>query len=113
MKLAPALFGFALLQIVFAPPSFGEEPKLNVQAICKSRASDARLLRSTPEQSLANCMHDEDAAMGQLTGIWATTSVSMRNRCKADAHSLGTTSYLDLLTCIQMKEELKSGAKKP
>jgi hypothetical protein len=113
MKLAPVFFGFALLPIFFAPASFGREPKLSVQAICKSREADARILRSTPDQSFADCTHDEEAAKDQLSNVWASTSASIRNQCESDAHSLGTTSYLDLLTCIQMEEEMKSGAKKP
>ena len=113
MKLAQALFGFALLPAFLAGSSFGREPKLNVQAICKSREADARMLRSTPGQSLADCIHDEEAAKEQLAGVWASTPPPTRNRCESDAHSLGTTSYLDLLTCVQMEEEMKAGAKKP
>lgn len=113
MKQLPALFGFAALLALVAPPSFGGEPKLNVKAICQSREADARMLRSTPAQSRADCERDEQTAKQQLVGVWATTSAATRNRCQADARSLGTTSYLDLLTCIQMEGEMKSGSKKP
>jgi hypothetical protein len=113
MKLAYALFGFSVLLIPFDPSAFGAEPKLNIKAICQSREADARMLGSTPEQSRTDCMHDEDAAKQQLAGVWESTSAPIRTRCESDAHSLGTTSYLDLLTCIQMEEEMKSGAKKP
>jgi hypothetical protein len=42
---------------------------------------------------------------------WATISVQIRNGCESDARSPGTTSYLDLLTCMEMSEEMKSGLK--
>jgi hypothetical protein len=53
-------------------------------------------------------VRDEEAAKQQLSTPWASTSVSIRNRCESDARSLGTTSYLDLLTCLQMGEDLES-----
>jgi hypothetical protein len=113
MKQAPALLAFAVLLAPIAPPSFGREPNLNVEAICRSREADAKMLRSTPAQTRADCEHDERAARDQLDGIWASTSAAIRNRCRSDARALGTTSYLDLLTCIEMKKEMQSGSKKP
>ncbi|WP_298257507.1 hypothetical protein [Bradyrhizobium sp.] len=113
MKEPPASLAFAVLLTLVASPSFGREPKLNVKAICQSREVDARLLRSTPAQSRADCEHDEQTAKEQLVGVWASTSAAIRNRCQSDARLLGTTSYLDLLTCIQMQDEMKSGSKKP
>ena len=113
MRKASAFFAFAVLASFLASPAFGGEPRLNVKAICKSREADARMLRSTPAQSTEDCVHDEEAARTQLRNLWASTSASVRNRCESDARSLGTTSYLDLLTCIQMEEEMKSGAKRP
>ncbi len=112
MKQLPALLAFAAV-LIFVAPSFGREPKLNVKAICQSREADARMLRSTPAQSRADCEHDEQTAKEQLVGVWASTSAAIRHRCRSDARSLGTTSYLDLLTCIQMEDEMKSGSKKP
>jgi hypothetical protein len=113
MRKVSALSAFAVLASLLASPAFGGEPMLNVKAICKSREADAKMLRSTPAQSMEDCVHDEEAAKTQLHNLWASTSASVRSRCVSDAHSLGTTSYLDLLTCIQMEEEMKSGTKKP
>lgn len=113
MKKVSAFSAVAVLASLLTSPAFSGEPRLNIKVICKSREADAKMLRSTPAQSMQDCMHDEEAAKTQLSGLWASTSASLRNRCVSDAHSLGTTSYLDLLTCIQMEEEMKSGAKKP
>ena len=70
------------------------------------------MLGSTPDQSIADCVRDEESAKQQLSTLWASTSVPIRTRCESDARSLGTTSYLDLLTCIQMAEEIHSSPKK-
>ena len=113
MKKVSAFAAVAVLASLLTSPAFSGEPRLNVKAICKSREVDARMLRSTPVQSTEDCMHDEEAAKTQLSSLWSSTSASIRSRCISDAHSLGTTSYLDLLTCIQMEQEMKSNAKKP
>ena len=113
MKKVSAFSAFAVLASLLASPAFGGEPTLNIKGICKSREADAKMLRSTPVQSTEDCMHDEEAAKTQLGMLWRSTSASVRSRCVSDARSLGTTSYLDLLTCIQMEQEMKSGAKRP
>ena len=72
------------------------------------------MLQSTSAQSIADCVRDEEAAKQQLSTLWASTSAPIRNRCESDARSLGTTSYLDLLACIQIAEDenMKSGPQK-
>jgi hypothetical protein len=87
-------------------------PELNVKAICDSRSADAKMMRSVPLESTADCVSSEEAAKQELSTLWASTSAPIRNRCESDARSLGTTSYLDLLTCIQMAEEINSSPKK-
>src|SRR5260370_24832022 len=98
---------FAVLLALFTPPAFGGGPELNVKAICKARSADAKMLRSRPDQSTADCVHDEEAAKQQLSTVWTSTSVSIRNQCVSDARALGTLSYLDLLVCLQIPENTK------
>jgi hypothetical protein len=97
---------------LFTPPAFGKVPELNIQALCKARSADAKRSHSTAGQTTEECEHDEEAARQQLTTLWTSTSASTRNQCQSDARSLGTTSYLDLVTCIQMTDEIKSDMKK-
>ena len=105
MKHAFLLFAVLLL---FTPPAFGLVPELNVKALCKARSANAKVMGSRPEQSVADCESDEEAAKQQLATLWALTAAPIRNRCQTDARSLGTTSYLDLLSCIQIAEDTKS-----
>jgi hypothetical protein len=107
-----ALVLFAVLLYLFVPPAFGRVPELNVNAACKARLAGSGMLRSTPAQRIADCVRDEEAAKQQLSTLWASTSVLIRNRCESDARSLGMTSYIDLLACIHMAEDMKSGSKK-
>jgi hypothetical protein len=98
------------LALSIAPASAGV-PELNVKAICKARDIDAKLFRSTTGQSVDECVHDEEAARQQLNSLWTSTAAPIRNRCESEAHALGTTSYLDLVTCIQITGELKDDSK--
>ena len=107
-----ALVLFAVLLLLFTPPAFGGVPKLNVKAICKARSADAKMLQSPPDQSTVDCMREEEAAKQQLGTLWTSTSVSIRKQCESDARSLHTTSYRDLLTCIQITEDIKPSPKK-
>ena len=107
-----ALVLFAVLLPLVTPPAFGRVPELNVQAVCKARSGEA--LQSAPGQSITDCVRDEEEAKQQLSNLWASTSAPLRNRCESDARSLGTTSYLDLLACIQIAEDenMKPGPQK-
>ena len=100
----------ALLPLL-TPPAFAEVPDINVQAVCNTRDGDAKLMHSVPLESIAECVKEESDAKQQLGVIWASTSVPIRNRCESDGRALGTTSYLDLLACIQIAEDEKSGPK--
>ena len=110
MKRVLLLFSM-LLPLSAALAASGRVPELNVKAICKTRDADARLFRSTTGQSVDECVHDEENAKQQLNSLWSTTAAPIRNRCESEGHSLGTTSYLDLIACIQMAEELKDDIK--
>jgi hypothetical protein len=101
---------FAMSLSLFTPPAFGQVPELNVTAICKARSGGTKLLQSG--QTIEDCVRDEKAAKLQLSPSWASTSVPVRNRCRSDARALGTTSYLDLLACIQIYQDTKSDQKK-
>jgi len=103
---------FAALLPLLTPPAFGQVPNLNSRSVCNARDGDAKVMHSVPLQSVAECVQDESDAKQQLDVVWASTSVPIRNRCESDGRALGTTSYLDLLACIQIAEDEKSNAKK-
>jgi len=97
-----------VLLLLVTPPAFAGEPEINVKAVCNTRSADAKSLQIPPDQSDEDCVRDEEAARQQLGALWASTPVSIRNRCQADARSLGTLDYFDLLSCLQIAEDLKS-----
>jgi hypothetical protein len=106
-----ASFLFTMLPFLFTPPAFGGVPEINVKTLCQARLADAKILRMRPELTVAECVHDEEEKKQRLSTLWGSTSVPIRNLCQSDARALGTMSYLDLLTCIQMTEDLKLSLK--
>jgi hypothetical protein len=106
----PLVLFVALLPLL-TPPAFGQVPNINAQAVCRARDVDAKALHSAPLQTIAECVKDESDAKQELGAVWASTEIPIRKRCQSDGRALGTTSYLDLLACIQIAEDEKSGPK--
>ena len=79
-------------------------PVINVEETCKATAATDEAMKLDLPQSVANCMRDENAAREQLAAVWSSYSASIRDRCTAEATLIGTGSYVDLLTCMQMTD---------
>ncbi len=83
-------------------------PKIGSEKLCKARSAGEKMMHLTELESVADCVRAENQAKEALGALWDTTDRAIRNRCKADSVALGTLSYLDLLTCIQTANDLKS-----
>ncbi len=79
-------------------------PVINVERTCKETAATDKAMNLDIPQSVENCMRDENAAKQQLAAIWSNYSAAIRDNCAAEATLLGTGSYVDLLTCMQMSD---------
>jgi hypothetical protein len=107
------LTALALLALQPATPVSDRVPELNMQALCKARSAGDKFMRLPESQSVADCVQDETDAKQQLNAVWGKTSGSTRKRCQSEAAELGTRSYLDLITCLQMADDVKSMAPAP
>lgn len=77
-------------------------PKFDVGRSCKlDLAATAGL---TVDQSLKNCINDEQRARRQLGALWSKMSVAQKESCTGMETVGGTPSYLSLLTCLQMDQ---------
>jgi hypothetical protein len=54
------------------------------------------------DQSMKNCVDDEQKAKRQLAGQWSKFPVPSRASCISQESIGGTPSYVSLLTCLQM-----------
>ena len=60
-------------------------------------------------QSVEDCVRDEKAAKQQLGTVWGSTFRPIRDRCEGEVlFSLGTRSYLDFISCMQIADDTKS-----
>jgi hypothetical protein len=107
MKIA-ALSAALLGSQLFVMPVSDRVPELKVEALCKATAADDKATGLALPQSFADCMRDETTAQQQLSTVWSTAPVPLRDSCEGEATSGGSQSYVDLLTCIQMAEWVKS-----
>ena len=103
-----ALLSLALLGAQSTTLASDRIPEVKVDALCKARSSDAKLMRLAETRTVAECVNDENDAKRELSTIWGSTSGSIRNQCQSDGNSLGTRGYLDLLACIQIANDTKS-----
>ena len=83
-------------------------PRINIERLCRARSADDRLMRLPEAQSVADCIQEEKNSRDKLGTTWPAAAGSIRARCRADAVALGTLSYLDLLSCLQLAEDIKA-----
>lgn len=107
MKIAALSAAFLGGQL-FVMPVSDRVPELKVEALCKATAADDKAMGLALAQSVADCMRDESAAQKQLNTVWSAVPIPLRDSCEGEAVAGGSQSYVDLLTCIQMAEWLKS-----
>jgi hypothetical protein len=61
-----------------------------------------------PSVDVARCSRDEAAALRQLQEAWAQYAGADRKACTVEATIGSFTSYVDLLTCLEMTHDAKS-----
>jgi hypothetical protein len=75
-------------------------PAFDVSRSCKlDLAATAGL---SVDQSLKNCVNDENRALQQLVSQWSKFPGPSRAQCIPLENVGGTPSYVSLLTCLQM-----------
>ena len=96
-----ALLAPVAITIADAPPTYNVEPSCHggMDVIADPRVSqDARF---------AQCLRDEDAARSTLQAQWMQFAAGDRNTC-AETAKLGTPSYVQLLTCLELARDARA-----
>ena len=75
-------------------------PAFDVSRSCKLDVAATTGL--SVDQSLKNCVNDENRARQQLVSQWSKFSAASRSQCLPLESIGGTPSYVSLLTCLQM-----------
>ncbi|MCP3444646.1 hypothetical protein [Bradyrhizobium sp. CCGUVB14] len=103
MKIAALSAAFLGSQLFVIPVS-DRVPELKVEAQCQATTATDKAMGLSESQSFADCMRDETDARQQLQTLWTATPGPVRDSCLGEATGEGSPSYVDLLTCIQMRQ---------
>ena len=76
-------------------------PMLDVTPTCKPIANDRSFAIDTDR-----CLKTEREARDQLTREWANFAVADRSLCTQTATMGGAPSYVELITCLEMKRDV-------
>jgi hypothetical protein len=95
--------------IVSANLAVAEAPRLNVQATCRQTPS----VNLDQQATYDNCMRSENAARDKLRQAWDNMRADWRSTCLKTTTLGGIPSYVELLTCVEMREAAANGQSGP
>jgi hypothetical protein len=102
MRRLSLILAFAALP---ACAALADAPTLNVQATC--RATPA--VNLDQQATYDNCMRSENAARDRLNKTWGKMRADWRSTCLKTTTLGGIPSYVELLTCVEMREAAANG----
>jgi hypothetical protein len=87
-----------------------QPPVLNVDQVCRGIARHAAAPgeRGAPDLSLGQCISSEQAIRQKLVKRWSTFAPADTTECVGEATAGGESSYMDLLTCLQMARDVRN-----
>ena len=95
----------ALLALSLGAPAFAAEPavpRLNVDPTCRPLDPSDKSIRIDTER----CLKTENDAREQLVRQWADFPAADRALCTQTATLTNMASYVDLITCLEMKRDV-------
>jgi hypothetical protein len=102
MRRLSLILAFAVLP---ASAALADAPRLNVEATC--RATPA--VNLDQQATYDNCMRSENAARDRLNKTWGKMRADWRSTCLKTTTLGGIPSYVELLTCVEMREAAANG----
>jgi len=100
-KIAAKIAALALTAILTTAAECAEVPTLDVRRTCHPIGGDASLQIDTDR-----CLKSEQQVREQLTRQWADFPMADRTFCTQMATMGGTASYVALITCLEMKQDV-------
>lgn len=101
---------FSTLLLLVAAARSDEVPNLHVEQLCRgiaSQSSDPMMAETYPAVSFERCMQAEREDLGQLQSQWAGYTSDEKRHCIAEATMGGSSSYTELITCLEMARAVK------
>jgi|SRR5215472_531695 len=85
-------------------------PNLHVEQLCRgiaSQSADQVMAEAYPTVSFERCMQAERDDRDELEKQWAGFPSDDKRHCVAEATMGGSSSYTELLTCLEMARDVK------
>jgi hypothetical protein len=82
-------------------------PVLNVAPLCHGIVGQSSLQKGLGTVSFDECMKAEQADRETMIKEWSTFSSSDRTHCINEATMGGSSSYTDLITCLEMARDVR------
>ena len=98
----PKIAAVAVLAACLAAPAFAAEPqvpRLDLTPTCRP------IDKSDMQLDENRCRQVENDARDQLARQWASFPAADRSQCIATATMGGTASYVELITCLELKRD--------
>src|SRR4051794_38646843 len=102
MRRLSLILAFAVLP---ASAALADAPTLNVQATCRVTPA----VNLDQQATYDNCMRSENAARDRLNKSWGKMRADWRSTCLKTTTLGGIPSYVELLTCVEMREAAANG----
>jgi uncharacterized protein YecT (DUF1311 family) len=80
-------------------------PKFDMARQCRLDSTQAFDLSAGLDETVKRCVADEQGALTQLQTQWSQFRESDKAQCTVETNIGGTSSYVDLLTCLQLAKE--------
>jgi hypothetical protein len=101
-KIAAVALLLTLAAPAFAAPAENGVPRLNVGSTCRPIDPADKTIQIDTER----CLKSENDAREQLVRQWTDFPAADRSLCIQTATLTSMASYVDLLTCLEMKRDV-------
>ncbi len=81
-------------------------PNYNLEPTCRGGMDVVANPNVTPDARFQQCLREENEARTELQGKWMQFPAGDRTDC-ANTAKIGTPSYVELLTCLQMSDQAR------
>jgi hypothetical protein len=97
---------FLALLAPFAMSIADTVPAYNLEPTCRGGMDAGANPQVSPDARFAQCLRQEEAARGTLQAQWMQFPAGDRTSC-GDTAKLGSPSYVQLLTCLELAREAR------
>lgn len=85
-------------------------PVLNVEPVCQGIAVQGGSSFHDPAiaKEKQDCLQSEQEVRDELVKRWSTFSAADKNHCVSESKMGGDSSYTELLTCLEMAQDVRN-----